>query len=1043
MKETSFVVLLSLGLMVEAGALDASGAARADELARSELILDLQGFTGVVTGLAFSPNGRMLAAAGDKEVRIWDVESGELVTTLRGQRQRNACGNCYTVAFSPDGRELLVGVDDYGDQGSIRVYDTNNLGEIKGLAAGHQVPVRKLAFSHDGAFLASAGENGRILLWDWPARRVIGSVPPASASQPLYHAFNFPTAAPLLLVHEAGGSSVISATEARRLRPGSAVPEVLRRWLVSVPQVRFPYQTEPALASLRLDRETWLASGTARKDGRHRYWVGVWRNDLPSPHTLYEGHRYVVTAAALNREGTLAGTADVLGDVHVWNTQTGQRKHVFASLGRPIYRASLDVAAGKLGFGTTPLPSGRWKRNGFGRIERTLDLSTRSLSPRTDGVFPGESDSRHGQTLATVLVDGVYFLQCGAGPEFRYRIRAGAAPMCYSFLRSPRLGIDLPVIQGDDNGVLFCYNPKTDDERRDFIGHRSFVTSLSESDDGRFLTTSSTDRTIRLWSLENYRPTGDVDFEYLSDVVIEVKPNTSAARAGVKVGDRFVSMDGKDLTQLANERLAGTYDYRPGQRVPVLFERGELLRTELVLKEGADLVEPLLSLFLAGDDEWVIWTPQGYYDASPRGDRLIGWHVNRGPAKSAKHYSARQFRKHLYRPDVIDLILETGDVAKAIRLANADRPHATAALDMRQSQVIRELEPPQVRILEPAEGTRTQSPEITLRAEIRSQNELPVGDVTVLVNGRPPGEKQIVRERKSTGLAREISRQIALSPGENEISVLASNSASESGPVSVRVVYEPVVSKVTKPDLYLLAVGISDYAQKEMNLQFAHRDAQEFAAAWTGQKGRVYGNVQTRVITNEEATVREILSGMDWLVKSATRRDVVVMFISAHGLRDERQNYYLASHEINPDNLRSTAVRFSEVKELLRDLPCKVILFVDTCHSGGITGSKAIGWDDPLRDLVAEQYGAVVFSSSSSREISLEDPAWNHGAFTKALLDTFGSTASDNNRDGYLSLTEVEDHVYSRVKELTRGRQHPVVERPSTIRNFNFYSVGS
>ncbi|NQT12410.1 MAG: caspase family protein, partial [Planctomycetes bacterium] len=503
------------------------------------------------------------------------------------------------------------------------------------------------------------------------------------------------------------------------------------------------------------------------------------------------------------------------------------------------------------------------------------------------------------------------------------------------------------------------------------------------------------------------------------------------------------SMDGKDLTELANERLNGTYEYLPGQHVPVLFQRGELYRTELVLKEGADLVEPLLSLFFAGDDEWVIWTPQGYYDASPRGDRLIGWHVNRGPAKSAKHYSARQFRKHLYRPDIIDLILKTGDAAEAIRLANADRPHATATLDMRQSQVIRKLEPPRVRILEPAEGTRTRSPEITLRAEIRSQNELPVGEVVVLLNGRPLGEKQIVREKKGTGLGREISRKITLSPGENEISVLASNSASDSEPVSVRVAYEPVASTVTKPDLYLLAVGISDYAKKEMNLQFAHRDAEQFAAVWKGQKGRVYRNVQTRVLTNEEASVREILAGMDWLVKSATRRDVVVMFISAHGMRDERQNYYLASHEINPDNPRSTAVRFSEVKELLLDLPCKVILFVDTCHSGGITGSKSIGWDDPLRDLVAEQYGAVVFSSSSSREISLEDPAWNHGAFTKALLDTFGSAASDNNRDGYLSLTEVEGHVYSRVKELTRGRQHPVVERPPTIRNFNFFSVGS
>jgi len=181
---------------------------------------------------------------------------------------------------------------------------------------------------------------------------------------------------------------------------------------------------------------------------------------------------------------------------------------------------------------------------------------------------------------------------------------------------------------------------------------------------------------------------------------------------------------------------------------------------------------------------------------------------------------------------------------------------------------------------------------------------------------------------------------------------------------------------------------------------------------------------------------------MDWLVKSVTQRDVAVMFVSAHGIRDPRQNYYLATHEVDPDSLRSTAVRFSEIKEVLRDLPCKVMLFVATCHSGGVTGAKSLAWEDPLHDLVSEECGAVVFSSSLPREVSLEDPSWGHGAFTKALLDAFGSPESDTNRDGYLSISELEAQVYDRVKQLTKGNQHPVVERPPTIRNFSFYYVG-
>ena len=154
-------------------------------------------------------------------------------------------------------RARVVAVADYPPDGldkSIRVYDTSNLGEIKHLARGHQVPVKRLAFSRDGVYLASAGENGKILLWNWPARRVVGSVPPSDSAHPIYDAFDFPTAEPLLLVHEAGGSSVISVPDARRLQPGSPVPEALRRWLVSTNQVQFPYDTEPALASLRTCR---------------------------------------------------------------------------------------------------------------------------------------------------------------------------------------------------------------------------------------------------------------------------------------------------------------------------------------------------------------------------------------------------------------------------------------------------------------------------------------------------------------------------------------------------------------------------------------------------------------------------------------------------------------------------------------------------------------------------------------------------------------------------------------------------------------------
>ena len=51
--------------------------------------------------------------------------------------------------------------------------------------------------------------------------------------------------------------------------------------------------------------------------------------------------------------------------------------------------------------------------------------------------------------------------------------------------------------------------------------------------------------------------------------------------------------------------------------------------------------EPLLTLFAHPDGRrWVIWTPSGYYDSTPAGEDLIGWHVNNGPDRAADFFSA-------------------------------------------------------------------------------------------------------------------------------------------------------------------------------------------------------------------------------------------------------------------------------------------------------------------------------------------------------------------------------------------------------------------
>jgi uncharacterized caspase-like protein len=271
--------------------------------------------------------------------------------------------------------------------------------------------------------------------------------------------------------------------------------------------------------------------------------------------------------------------------------------------------------------------------------------------------------------------------------------------------------------------------------------------------------------------------------------------------------------------------------------------------------------------------------------------------------------------------------------------------------------------------------------------------------------------------------------------------VIASTASVESEPVSVTVTYRESVAPAGKPRLFVAAVGVSKYAEDRFNLQFADRDAQDFAAVWPSQKGLLYRDVLVRVIVNEEAIRANVLDVMDWLVKAPLPEDVAVLFLSGHGVSDDRQNYYFAAHDMRPERLRATAVSWTEVMRMTLDRKSrKFLLFVDTCRGGGATGGSNISID-PMRELPKQDAGAILFAGCTPYARALEQPDWGHGAFTHALLETFASADSDLDkpRDGRLSIDELTQNLNSRVQRLTGGRQVPVVGRPPTITNFNIF----
>jgi hypothetical protein len=441
--------------------------------------------------------------------------------------------------------------------------------------------------------------------------------------------------------------------------------------------------------------------------------------------------------------------------------------------------------------------------------------------------------------------------------------------------------------------------------------------------------------------------------------------------------------------------------------------------------------EEILAFFLHRDNKrWVIFTPSGYYDASPGAEEFLGWHINRSKRQAAVFYPVSRFRDQYYRPDVIDELIWTLDEKLALQKANANASKTTVT----KTHIVDNL-PPTVTIKNPASGARFSSQTVEIEYVIESPNDAPAKNLRILVNGRP-----VAQERGLKPAAGNQKIKVALPMEDCVVTLLADNDNGTSPETSISLKWAAAATDevIYKPKLYVLAVGVSNYKDESLTLQFASKDANDFCSTLMKQKGLIYSDVVIQKLVDQDASKEAITDGLDWIQRQTGQKDLAMIFFAGHGINDNNGIFYMLPVGADMERVRSTCLNFEELRQTVSNIAGKVVVFIDACHSGNVMGAGRRGHADVnavVNELSSTENGAVTFTSSTGKEFSLEDKAWGNGAFTKALIEGLSGKAALGGKTK-ITIKSLDYYISERVKELTKGRQHPTSVTPPNVPDF-------
>jgi WD40 repeat protein len=952
---------------------------------------------------------RIGARFKDRTVKLYDGSTGRELATV---------SDVAAFSFSRDGRQIVAGRADK----TVDIIDSTSGMRIRILTTLDDV-LKDVARSDDGRAISVASASGLVRLWDLAGNRQIAE----RRGSPNADAAFSPDGAHWAFVDGKDNVEVLDVKTGTVASSFKAPPQAS---LVGFSPDGALLLFEPSSSASNVNWE--LATVSLATGGPANVFQG-------KPGEGYFGTRFYIAGDA---DGTLR-----LRDLASWREvralggQPPLSAVAFSSAGSRLVMARrgeisvLDAETGQR-VGECPAAAGKvgaiafsqdGRRLAYGGEDKTLtvcDLEQRTVMRSFTG---------HGNSVATVAfsAEGRRVISGdGSGGVNVWDVATGQN--LRSFADSNQRGSNavafssngLRVLSGTDDNRVHIWNLATGREEKTLRMLIGPVTAMALSPDGRRVAAGGYSQLlVKQWDIETGRELRKFETGVAGRfiAVTDVKFSTSGDHLLAAICNNQLVVWDADSGQKKFDVSYRDQDFKsiafPGDRRVVTVDDAGVVR-HWDRTSGALLV----TVFPFGDGGWLRLTPEGFFDASPNAA------ANLSVVRGLEVTGIDQVYQSLYRPELVREKL-AGDPDGRVK-------QAAAKLDL--NQVMASGAAPRVAIASPQDGAHIAQAQVTVEAAIADAGG-GIGHVEWRVNGVTLGVKARVPAAAGPGPvdARTVTQTLPLEIGDNVIEAVAYNGrdliASRAARLRVTRMGEPAA---VRPRLHVLAVGVNDYWDSRLKLNFASADARAMAAAFEKVAAGVYESAKVTTVVDAEVTRDRLGTVFAQVAAEVRPSDVFVLFIAGHG-RTLDGRYYFIPYDFryqDENSFANGAISQEQWQQWMSAIPArKSILIYDTCESGTVAadraesrGLAAVEEQATAIEKLRQATGRTVLAASAETQPALEGYK-GHGVLSYAVLEALET--GPVNKEGLIEVTGliafVDEEVPALSFEAFKRRQVP------------------